>query len=134
MRALVAAVLLVSLLACGQGGEPAVADRVEVELDVYSGRPNPTWVLSAEDSAELRRRIDALPATTGSAPAGNLGYRGFLCRLAEGAAPARVRQVVALPDGSTRDAAGRALERWLLDTGRPRLSADVIAVVEQELG
>lgn len=133
MRLLVAA-LLVSLLACGQRGEPAVSDRVEVELDVYSGRPNPTWVLSDEDSAELRRRIEALPPTTGSAPTGNLGYRGFLVRLTEGAEPARIRQIVLLPDGSARDAAGRALERWLLDTGRGRLSPEVIAAVEQDLG
>lgn len=130
------ALLLAFLVACGtqQSGAPPVTDPIEVELDIYSGMPNPTWVLSATDSTELRRRIDALPTTKAAAPAENLGYRGFLVRLAEGAEPARVRQVVRLADKSVRDAGDRGLERWLLGTGRGKVPADVIAVVEKELG
>ncbi|WP_238413206.1 hypothetical protein [Saccharothrix deserti] len=136
MRVLIVAALLVASAACDgrQTGEPAVTDPIEVELDIFSGMPNPTWVLSDADSAELRRRIDESAATTGSAPSGNLGYRGFLVQLTEGAQPARVRQVVQLPDGSAREAGDRELERWLLDTGRDRLPSDVVAAVEQDLG
>jgi hypothetical protein len=50
---------------------------VRVELDVFSGRPNPTWLLSTHQERELRRRLGRL--APGGAPAPiTLGYRGFL--------------------------------------------------------
>lgn len=55
---------------------------MQVELDAYSGRPNPVWTLSAEEARALR----ALLAGAGAAialpmvvPEG-LGYRGFVVR------------------------------------------------------
>lgn len=51
---------------------------MRVELDVFSGRPNPRWRLDARSSRELRQLEDRLTAST-SAPADPpaLGYRGF---------------------------------------------------------
>lgn len=49
-----------------------------VELDVFSGRPNPGWSLAAEEAKDLLSRISRLaPNGGGQSPAG-LGYRGFI--------------------------------------------------------
>ncbi|MCC6192751.1 MAG: hypothetical protein IT318_27335 [Anaerolineales bacterium] len=54
-----------------------------VELDIFSGRPNPRWILSEAEEKELVNRILAdpasiLPDTLGQA---RLGYRGFIVRV-----------------------------------------------------
>jgi hypothetical protein len=53
---------------------------LSVELDIYSGRPNPSWILSNKEERELIDRIMAdkslmLPM---SADTGGLGYRGYI--------------------------------------------------------
>lgn len=49
-----------------------------VELDVFSGRPNPCWELDDTHSRELRQLQDRLQGSvlTHAEPSG-LGYRGF---------------------------------------------------------
>lgn len=99
---------------------------MQVELDIYSGQPNPRWALDATQSAELARRLAALPpSAAGSLPDG-LGYRGLRVAPHDPAAPgerieinAGVVQVTRV-DGSVRRCAdpGRTLERWLIETGR----------------
>ncbi|MCB1542050.1 MAG: hypothetical protein KDJ25_14785 [Rhodoblastus sp.] len=51
-----------------------------ITLDVFSGRQNPTWVLSDKQDTQLRNRLDSLNAVTDRRPSGafgGLGYRGF---------------------------------------------------------
>jgi hypothetical protein len=53
---------------------------VRVELDVYSGRPNPSWKLSQREIEELRTLLDAStehPPDEG-AQLPYLGYAGFI--------------------------------------------------------
>jgi hypothetical protein len=54
----------------------------EVELDVFSGRPNPRWVLTPAESRQLTGRVrdGTAPVVPVSMDAGNLGYRGFIVR------------------------------------------------------
>jgi hypothetical protein len=51
---------------------------ITVELDIFSGRPNPQWTLTPKEESELIERVIAEPSLT-RAPesAGGLGYRGF---------------------------------------------------------
>ena len=50
-----------------------------VELDVFSGRPNPRWELDEPASRGLRRLEAALsPATHAPPEPPGLGYRGFV--------------------------------------------------------
>ncbi len=57
---------------------------LEVELDVFSGVPNPTWVLSPRQEATLYERLRANPKEISSAaklsPWLGLGYRGLVVR------------------------------------------------------
>jgi hypothetical protein len=52
---------------------------VRVELDIYSGRPNPAWDTSPAQTAAIKAALMRLPATTVAVqePAVGLGYRGF---------------------------------------------------------
>jgi hypothetical protein len=61
---------------------------VEVELDAFSGRPNPQWQLSPERTADLLSKISSLPEAKAAPPEPGLGYRGFL--LSEGGRSIRV--------------------------------------------
>ena len=50
-----------------------------VEVDMYSGRRNPTFTLTPEQSARIRELLVGLPlSTNGMQPPPALGYRGFI--------------------------------------------------------
>jgi hypothetical protein len=56
--------------------------KIEVELDVFSGRPNPRWTLDTE----LAQRVADLLQKQGhpkvaSLPSAILGYRGFVLQI-----------------------------------------------------
>ena len=51
---------------------------MNVELDLFSGRPNPRWPLNDDDVARLAELIDSLdPAHDRMPTTPGLGYRGF---------------------------------------------------------
>lgn len=50
----------------------------KVELDVFSGRPNPIWPLTEKEVIILSAMIDTLQKTSPTKPIDNLGYRGFI--------------------------------------------------------
>jgi hypothetical protein len=52
---------------------------IKIELDIFSGNPNPRWTLSTKEADELFDRVMA-DKTIASPPksVGNLGYRGFI--------------------------------------------------------
>lgn len=51
---------------------------MEVELDLFSGRPNPRWELNAEEAATLADRLRDLPRGLRGGEPPSLGYRGFV--------------------------------------------------------
>jgi hypothetical protein len=52
---------------------------ISVELDIFSGNPNPVWTLTATEEKELMARVMADPSLTRPpTSAGGLGYRGFI--------------------------------------------------------
>jgi len=114
--------------------------RCDVELDVYSGMPNPTWTLSDADADRFMAELGALPRTSERTLSGGLGYRGLIVRCGHGDEP----DVIHLQAGTVQIASGatfvfardpaRDLERRLLDTGRPYLDEDLLAMIERALG
>ena len=56
------------------GGETAI----QVEIDLFSGRANPVWRLTAAEFRELTARLQSLPVGPPVAiPEDRLGYRGL---------------------------------------------------------
>lgn len=70
-------VVIVLCSACSQENRNSKTTMI-VELDVFSGRPNPTWSLSAEQIRELLEAFRDLPPADQPSPENGLGYRGFL--------------------------------------------------------
>jgi hypothetical protein len=113
-----------------------VPEKTEVELDIFSGRPNPVWTLPEADATTFREKVDGLPSTASGQVANNLGYRGFIVR-ASGEVVTVQRGLVRRTRGETTAYAtdpNRDLERWLLQSGRPSLEPDLATTVERELG
>ena len=122
-----------------RGGSEAVSARVEVELDIFSGMPNPTWVLSSDEADRFLKQLAAAPRTSARELSGNLGYRGFIVHVTQGADTKLVRVqhgVVQTSEGDTtvyaRDE-NRDLERWLLQTGKPHLDNELFQIAERGL-
>jgi len=91
---------------------------MRVELDLYSGQPNPYWDLDAIAARGLRQHCERLPRVPGPATAPPaLGYRGF--RWQDGAASWRAHAgEVSIGAAVYRDAE-RSVERYLLATLPP---------------
>jgi hypothetical protein len=132
-----AAMLVTS--ACGgadlsikQEEKPAPPDAATVEVDLFSGRPNPTWSLTPEEVAHLVGSVDELaPAAAREAP-GWLGYRGLRFRLfSQGreiaSAESFDEHLSRLDAAGIRHLAdpGRKVERWLLGTGEGRIEPEI---------
>jgi hypothetical protein len=130
--------MLVLLIACGR---PPPAG-FTVELDVFSGRPNPTWRVEGSEAIELRRlwRERVLPAanpqTTAALAATGLGYRGFIIHDASGALAKADRLEIGGGMVRSVDSDGRtvgvfvdderAIERWLIAGARGRTDVGLL--------
>jgi hypothetical protein len=121
--------------------------RMDVDVDIFSGRVNPRFTLAADTAAELTHRLAALPPALGpERPPGDLGYRGLRVSR-HGGDPGDTRDTITevtvsrgevavrAADGSRRRLLdpGRALERWLLDIGASELDPAVLATARHDL-
>jgi hypothetical protein len=79
MKKLIACLALV-FAACGDDSTSLDLSNTQIELDVFSGRPNPTWSLTSAEADALETRLADLPRAAGPVPEGTLGYRGFIVR------------------------------------------------------
>lgn len=86
-----------------------------VELDIFSGRPNPRWELDARSAERLRAIHEGLRGS-GAPPLEppGLGYRGFRYTM-DGVTWHAFSGMVAGSAGHLRDP-GRRVERFLLET------------------
>ena len=94
---------------------------IKVSLEIFSGRPNPVWQLTADECTAVMRLLEALPETSPAENTGGLGYSGFLLSVTPEEAGAKVYQVHVFQKIITVDSAGRkfyrdehGLEKWLL--------------------
>ncbi len=111
---------------------------MDVEVDILSGMPNPRWTLSDTQAKELLTKLSELSESQPKPRAADLGYRGFIVRIQQGA----YREIYVHNDyveingptmSSSRSDPGRSLERWLLATGRRHLSKELLSAIERDL-
>ena len=111
-----------------------------VTLHVFSGRQDPSWELTDEAIEALRSLLAAPHSATFMKPstvASRLGYRGFSVESSRAALPA----LLTAGGGIVEEARGapslvdedKVIERFLLETGKPYLAAELVAYVEGEL-
>lgn len=71
--------LLLMVPACSGGGDVRLeGSSVEVSIDVFSGRPNPTFDLGGSELALLEEKLRNLQPGNEQPTQPGLGYRGFL--------------------------------------------------------
>src|SRR5262245_58233351 len=110
---------------------------VVVTLDVYSGRPNPTWTLADGAPAEFLRRLQGLEASKAAArESEDLGYRAVSAEFQDqtkGAVSVKASHGIVTLDRGGRQShyvdAGRQFESWLVGTGTAHLTPDILRYV-----
>jgi len=91
-----------------------------VELDVFSGRPNPRWELDEPTANPLRRLLSELDVTGATAPEPpGLGYRGFV--VAEDGRELRAYNGYVTGSSVVLADPARSVERFLLAQLPPEL-------------
>jgi hypothetical protein len=135
---LVFLIFLVTWLGCSV---TALGDKkMQVEVDMFSGRPNLHWELTVPESQEFARRFQSLPAQQGEGFVNEgLGYRGLIVRESgeevEGERDIVNYQgfVVAKRQGKFQLFTDRngALEKWLIQTGEGRLDDELYAQISK---
>lgn len=135
---------VVGVVACGRTALPiSGAEAMHVELDIFSGRPNPSWELTPADSTIFLQQLRALPQTVAGQAEEGLGYRGLVVTETGGVLIDSFATIVVSgglvvgqrPQGGAQTwlDTGRSLERWLARTGKPHLDPDIYAQVVQIL-
>lgn len=115
---------------------------MQVELDVFSGRPNPRWNLTSQEAKEFVNRFQALPQhLERSAIEEGLGYRGLI--VTELDEPIQEYEEILVANGlviAKQDRQSerftdqnRRLEEWLLQTGRGQLDEALYEQIVQQL-
>ncbi len=104
------------------------AKTASIAIDVFSGRPNPTFQLSAREAARLEERLRDLVRSRRQPPDATLGYRGFVVALGE----TRLlvgNGVVVYERGDERDVYEdhRHAEAYLIQIARQRGYGNLIA-------
>lgn len=100
-----------------------------VELDIFSGQPNPRWELSREQAQGLHEKLLLLHAYSGPTHMNDgLGYRGLIIHdLDDQHSNIRVGFGWIVRSGSVYKDEDRALERWLLSTGKGKIDDRLLA-------
>ena len=112
--------------------------RVQVELDIFSGNPNPVWILSGTDGDLFLKKLAMLPQASAKELHDNLGYRGFIVKVTNESGESLVRIQNGTVHISKNDTnvycsdQNRHLERWLLNSGKPALRSDLFKIVERD--
>jgi hypothetical protein len=115
---------------------------LEIELDAFSGRPNPRWELTGAQAAEFLKYLSALrPSQGGHFTGDGLGYRGFIVRArsgrVEGYDELRLyRGTVFAQRGDQVDTLSdpdRSLERWLLGSARGQVDEAALQYIQSEI-
>jgi hypothetical protein len=124
-------------------GDCLMSACVEAELDIFSGNPNPVWILSGADGVLFLKKLAMLPRASARELHDNLGYRGFIVKVINETGESLVRiSLVRIQNGTVQISQNnttvyysdqdRHLERWLLNSGKPALSSDLFKMAERD--
>jgi hypothetical protein len=107
---------------------------MRIQLDAFSGRPNPTWSLNDEEAGEFLARFKALKTSDSRrTPYDGLGYRGFKVAGFQDYDEVTVwDEIVEASHGGKRYQwldGGRGLEKFLLKTSKSHIDEDLYRVI-----
>ena len=111
---------------------------MQIELDVFSGRPNPTWSLNDEQARKYLARFKALKISESKrVPYDGLGYRGFkVTGFQEYDEVTIGDEIVEASYGRKRYQwfdEGRNLEKYLVKTAKGHIDEDLYRVIDSAI-
>ncbi len=112
---------------------------VQVELDIFSGRENPKWLLTASEADAVRQKLRSLSDNPNSSPPifNGLGYRGFLLtNITDDCVITVWRETVIIHQGATTSAKvdqKRQLEQLLLKSAESHLAPELYPWVQSQI-
>ena len=117
---------------------------MNVELNIFSGNPNPEWNLSTNQVSELLTKISSLNYTERSPVDKGLGYNGFTILRTEKSADSQWPKGIEVKDGiiyvyydNDRYAhlidPERTIELWLLNTAPNSVSNMLLKKIENDI-
>jgi len=110
--------------------------QIEVELDIFSGMPNPRWILTNAEADIFMKKLTALSQIAETKLSGNLGYRGFIVKVTKEANMQLIHiqtGIVQIAKGVTKLYANdkdREMERWILNTGKSHMNNELFQNIE----
>lgn len=122
-------------------GEETQVEQIQVELDIFSGNPNPMWFLAETEVVTFTEMLATLAPAPASDVDDGLGYRGFLITMTGStqSAPTTIRVyngiIQRAEDATTTFYSDpeKHVEHWLLTTGRPHLPEDLYELASTTL-
>ena len=114
--------------------------KAKVTLNIFSGRPNPTWALSSKDANQLLSKINELPKSNSTSSLDGLGYNGFQVELTHSASPKSKiisdKGLVIYSNNGTNyyfSDSQRLVEKFLLKSGKSTLDSQLYQTVKAEI-
>jgi len=110
--------------------------KISIELDVFSGRPNPFWELNPSESGELLKELSPLPEADKNKAEffDGLGYRGFVITVHEAdttSSPAKYRVYKGFILANEKVYSDtNSVEKKLMEQGRKKGFADLIDALQ----
>ncbi|MDZ4719870.1 MAG: hypothetical protein SH847_15580 [Roseiflexaceae bacterium] len=117
---------------------------MRAELQLFSGRPNPTWNLTQAQIEQFSTRLQALAEIRDGEADDGLGYWGIIVQAitpTNGNGTMRQitisRGIVIVEQGGSRRTyadSNRELERWLFQTSRNQIDQAIYDMIARDLG
>lgn len=116
--------------------------KMQVELDAFSGRPNPYWDLTPQEANEFVRLFQALlPSKEEGSIKEGLGYRGLIVtnytKNIEGYNKIVISNGVVIASKNKHSKQftdqKRQLERWLFQTGKGRIDNELYIQISKRI-
>lgn len=119
------------------GVSPSSTSRNEVEIDITSGLPSPSWTLTQLQSEDLEEMLSDLPPTDTASFFDGMGYRGFVITMRAPDRLIRVQQgFVQVEANQTVQAfldPDYQLERWLVKASQPHIEPQLYSLLADGL-
>ena len=115
---------------------PVMAKQVSAELSIFSGLPDPQWLLSSTEAQQFYAIFSTLPSLQQTPPVTpSLGFRGVIIRSeADSSYVIYKGYVWSLAAGTTtvQQDTDQVLRAWLLKTSQAHLPVDLYELLVQE--
>lgn len=131
--------LLLFVSACdSQETTPSPTSQAQVEVDITSGLPSPTWELTSSEVEELAQILKDLSPEAFTPFFDGLGYRGFVITMTSPNRRIRVQNghVLVEQGGIQKTYADtdNQLEKWLLGVSKPHVEPQLYSLLAEAIG